>query len=324
MRPTESNPVTAAAFHTIAWRASDLAIVGATAVALYLVQWLPWTSLPLPVAIAAMVVLSPTMGVVALLLARRRVGGWLRMPPLRRILVESALAVPLLLVAWMCVGLVVLGAAELIGVPPSVDSVARPFVRSEGSTFPVFFAVLAIGVAPVVEELVFRGLLLNALARWMPFVLAAVLQAVLFGLLHPVGPVAIVGLASLGLCFAIVYRWRRTLVTVIAMHVLQNSAAVLTVLGEPAARPHLGVQIDADDDGECRITEIIPGSAAEAVGLQPGDIIVSVNAERVEDRNDLIDIIQRHASGDRVRVMYVRDGQHIDVDATLGEAKPAP
>jgi membrane protease YdiL (CAAX protease family) len=54
----------------------------------------------------------------------------------------------------------------------------------------------AVVLAPVVEELVFRGLLLRSLARVMRAPWAILIQAFLFGLLH-LNPEA--GIANLGL-----------------------------------------------------------------------------------------------------------------------------
>lgn len=44
--------------------------------------------------------------------------------------------------------------------------------------------VLVSGTAGITEELLFRGVLLSRLARWMPLGAAALLQAVLFGFIH--------------------------------------------------------------------------------------------------------------------------------------------
>lgn len=48
----------------------------------------------------------------------------------------------------------------------------------------VLLIVLRSGMAGLTEELLFRGILLGALARKLPFAAAAVVQAVLFGLVH--------------------------------------------------------------------------------------------------------------------------------------------
>lgn len=310
------------AFHTIAWRPSDVAVVAAT----YLLVVLIGKVLPIgtPTALLGVVavaeLLAPAIAVLAL--ARRRAGAWVRPPPLRRVVVEVALAVPLLAGTWICTALAVLGAEAVLGVPSSIDSIGHSYARSEAPWFAPFTVLVAVGMAPIVEELVFRGLLLGALARWMPFLLAAVLQAVLFAALHPVGPAGAVGIGTIGLSLALVHRWRRTLVTPMAMHAMQNSVAIVLAFGSPTARPVLGVHLDVVDDGECRITSVVPGSAADRAGLQADDVVRSVNAEAVSDTRELQAILQRHRPGDPVRVSYERAGQRHEVDAVLGEAEP--
>lgn len=310
------------AFHSIPWRPSDVAFVGAT----YLLFVLIGKALPIgtPMGLLAVLALAEQIApaIVVLALARRRAGAWVRPPPLRRVVVEVALAVPLLAGTWICAGLAILGAEAVLGVPSSVDSIGHSFARAETPWFVGFTAVAAVGLAPIVEELVFRGLLLGALARWMPFLLAAVLQAVLFAAPHAVGPVGAVGVGTIGLCLALVHRWRRTLATPIAMHAMQNSVAMVLAFGSPTARPALGVHLDDVDDGECRITDVVPGSAAERAGLQPDDVLRSVNAEAVSDTRELQDILWRHRPGDPVRVSYERAGERHDVDVVLGEAAP--
>ncbi|HET6405497.1 MAG TPA: CPBP family intramembrane glutamic endopeptidase [Candidatus Thermoplasmatota archaeon] len=44
--------------------------------------------------------------------------------------------------------------------------------------------VLVSGMAGITEEILFRGILLSRLARWMPFALAALVQALFFGFIH--------------------------------------------------------------------------------------------------------------------------------------------
>jgi membrane protease YdiL (CAAX protease family) len=76
-------------------------------------------------------------------------------------------------------------------------------------------------VAPICEELFFRGLLYRVLRARMSMWIAAVIDGVLFGLVH--GSLIIVPiLAFLGVVLCYVYERTGTLYAVIAIHALNN------------------------------------------------------------------------------------------------------
>jgi membrane protease YdiL (CAAX protease family) len=91
------------------------------------------------------------------------------------------------------------------------------------------FIVLAVGLAPVVEETIFRGFLLNALLRWMPPVIAIILTGVLFGAAHG-DRVALFPLACGGIVLATVYYRTGSLVASMATHGLFNAISVVLFL----------------------------------------------------------------------------------------------
>ena len=72
-----------------------------------------------------------------------------------------------------------------------------------------------------------------------------------------------------------------------------------------------------------QIVEIIPGSAAEAAGLQTGDLILKVNDEEVTTNASLSNIIQGFNAGDKATLTIQRDGVESTVEVTFGEYKPA-
>jgi membrane protease YdiL (CAAX protease family) len=82
-------------------------------------------------------------------------------------------------------------------------------------------ALVVILVAPVCEELFFRGILYRVLRARMSFWIAAVIDGVLFGLVH--GSLVIVPiLGFLGVVLCYVYERTGTLYSVIAIHALNN------------------------------------------------------------------------------------------------------
>ena len=71
------------------------------------------------------------------------------------------------------------------------------------------------------------------------------------------------------------------------------------------------------------VTQVTPGSAAEAAGLQIGDVIVSVDGDSVDGMLGLRNSIGLRDPGDEVTVGYVRDGNMRTTTATLGERPSA-
>ncbi len=87
------------------------------------------------------------------------------------------------------------------------------------------FVAIAIA-APVVEELLFRGLLQNALAKYMPIWGAIIGASFLFSLVH-LQPYAIPGLMSLSIAFGYLYHRTGSLRTNIILHMANNAMALL-------------------------------------------------------------------------------------------------
>jgi aminopeptidase YwaD len=82
----------------------------------------------------------------------------------------------------------------------------------------------------------------------------------------------------------------------------------------------VGTDDRPESDG-LRLTRIVPDSAAARAGLQEGDVLVRFGGRGVEGFEDLIAALRTHRRGDRVRVLYLRDGLEHDTTATL-DARP--
>ena len=81
-------------------------------------------------------------------------------------------------------------------------------------------------IAPVVEELLFRGVLQNALKRKVGTRGGILLSACLFSLMHPQLPLGFLPLMVLGIVFGILAETRKSLVPSIVAHGINNGVII--------------------------------------------------------------------------------------------------
>ena len=87
---------------------------------------------------------------------------------------------------------------------------------------------LALGPAVLLEELLFRALLLGGFAFWVPSLLLAVLWSVLFGAMHlPQGLLGIVVAAVLGLLLSALFLATASLITPFVAHYVINLLQII-------------------------------------------------------------------------------------------------
>ena len=119
-----------------------------------------------------------------------------------------------------------------------------------------------------------------------------------------------------------------------------NGFAVPSALAAKAARdiieygyvrrPRIGVLVqsvteaqaelyDLDQIRGAYITEVQPDGPAADAGLQPEDIILSLNGEPVEGSTDLTTRLARMQPGEEVTLGILRDGRRISVQMELGQ-----
>ena len=67
------------------------------------------------------------------------------------------------------------------------------------------------------------------------------------------------------------------------------------------------------------LTGVTPGSPAEAVGLQRGDVILSINGEEITSRQQALLIVARLDPGDLIELEGLRDGQRFRTSVTAVE-----
>ncbi|MEP6767463.1 MAG: Do family serine endopeptidase [Acidobacteriota bacterium] len=65
------------------------------------------------------------------------------------------------------------------------------------------------------------------------------------------------------------------------------------------------------------VESVDPGRPADRAGVQPGDTIVSVDGQPVNEPRDLIGRVSVHPPGQKVRLGVLRNGKQLDLTATL-------
>ena len=139
---------------------------------------------------------------------------------------------------WVVLGMVPVLLVFSLGASILTAAVAPDYVDGaqidSGSNVVVLLFTIAV-IPPVVEELIFRGLLLERWAVKWRLGTALIVQAILFGILH-VDPI---GASVFGLVMGLMYLRCRSLWVPIVMHALNNGLVVLVIVfaGDAAQEP---------------------------------------------------------------------------------------
>ena len=125
--------------------------------------------------------------------------------------------------------------------------------------------------------------------------------------------------ASAGLGFAV----PSNIVKVIAGQILEYGEVRRGQLGVIIANlaPEDADALDLESVGGVLVTEVVDGTAAEEAGIEPGDVIVSVDDEEVVDVQDLRTRMALAKIGNEVELGVIRDGERRSIDATIGAAR---
>ena len=88
------------------------------------------------------------------------------------------------------------------------------------------FLVLALAItAPLIEEIIFRGMIFHELKQIMPVIPAVIIQGLLFGIYH-FNIVQFIYASFLGIMFGLVYSWTQNLWIPVILHFSNNIMAV--------------------------------------------------------------------------------------------------
>ncbi|MBC8113067.1 MAG: PDZ domain-containing protein [Candidatus Saccharimonas sp.] len=74
-------------------------------------------------------------------------------------------------------------------------------------------------------------------------------------------------------------------------------------------------------EGGLSIGEVVPGSAADQAGLQSEDIILEFDSVSIPKFDTLVEQIGKHQPGDKIHVLFSRNGEKKTTTVELGEWK---
>ena len=102
---------------------------------------------------------------------------------------------------------------------------------------------------------------------------------------------------------------------------------------DKAAQPYLGIGVaplppalisqlpDVLGNGQgVLVAEVTKGSPAERAGLQPNDILVSFDQQKVYSLEQLVKLVRNDKAGQEVKIGYVRGGKLHETTVRLGES----
>ncbi len=85
----------------------------------------------------------------------------------------------------------------------------------------------------------------------------------------------------------------------------------------------LGDYFGVEDGEGALITEVEEDRPAFEAGLKAGDVIVEVDGEKIEDAEDLMEILSEKEGGDEVKLKVIRDGRPKTFEVQVEEEEPS-
>ena len=131
------------------------------------------------------------------------------------------------LVAWFAFVVFTVAWSQALGITEN-DDLPQELGVDESNVALVFVAILVCVLAPIAEELFFRGFCFTALRRRLGMLPAAAATGIIFGAIHLGGTEVefVVPLMVFGFMLCLLYVWTKSIVPCIVLHALNNSLAL--------------------------------------------------------------------------------------------------
>jgi membrane protease YdiL (CAAX protease family) len=137
----------------------------------------------------------------------------------------------LILAAYPLIFLADVVTQRLLRSPPQRQAIVEMFSESTTLEQRILIIMLAVSLAPLAEEFIFRFFIYGVVRRYFGRAVGVVVSALLFAAVHAHLP-SFAPLFVLGSCFAIAYEWSGSILVPMTMHALFN-AITLTALAFP-------------------------------------------------------------------------------------------
>ncbi|HYY69687.1 MAG TPA: trypsin-like peptidase domain-containing protein [Terriglobales bacterium] len=100
--------------------------------------------------------------------------------------------------------------------------------------------------------------------------------------------------------------------------------------------PELAAQMGLPADYGLLVLSVVPGGPADRAGLRGGsekaylgntpimlggDLIVRIDAQDIEDQQDIAHVMNQHHAGDKIKIYFFRGKRKMETTVTLGEAR---
>ena len=86
--------------------------------------------------------------------------------------------------------------------------------------------------------------------------------------------------------------------------------------------PEIAEALGLDEARGALVAEVQPASPAKAAGLEPGDVILEVNGEKIGEMKELPALIAGIEPGRKAELVVMRDGRERRLDVTIGTLSP--
>jgi len=218
-----------------AWQFRDLWFAGVVLFFPYILlilkpfQYEPWIALPFYSALAFLGQLS--FLITALWIIKKR-NAWpvVFMPRPVHLGREGLKAFALVLAMNLAVGLFVFFLGMALNMQREAPDLMRLMQGGPNSLPIIGIMLMGFLLAPVAEELFFRGFLYNALKQWLPVPAAIGIQSVLFAVIHNYDLLNTVAILLVGLTLTIIYQRQGNLLRPMLMHAFLNGMVIIPFL----------------------------------------------------------------------------------------------
>ena len=103
----------------------------------------------------------------------------------------------------------------------------------------------------------------------------------------------------------------------------QSPIGTVGIFAKPVPR-ELARAAGLQSGGGALVVEVVASGPAAAAGISEGDLVVSVNGQKVEDPEGLANLVSAHRPGSTITIEVVRHRQHLTFRVVVSAPRPGP